>query len=174
MYRSDGTMVFRAMCFAREAHEGQKRKYTGNPYTDHLAEVAGTVASVDTSPNTLSAAWLHDVIEDTEVTQSDLASLFPPSVVNGVMLLSDLEEGSRKERKAAQRWRLSAAPGWVQTVKCADIISNTSSIVEHDPKFAETYLEECKALLDVLEFADYRLKDLAHEALHRTSKRSTI
>jgi guanosine-3',5'-bis(diphosphate) 3'-pyrophosphohydrolase len=71
--------------------------------------------------------------------------------------------GNRAERKAASRARLAAAPGWVQTIKCADLISNTSSIVKHDPKFAVTYLEEKRLLLDVLTKADPRLVAIARQ-----------
>jgi hypothetical protein len=59
------------------------------------------------------------------------------------------------------RARLGAAPYWVQTIKCADIISNTSSIVMHDPAFARVYLEEKRLLLERLTEADPRLLALA-------------
>ena len=59
------------------------------------------------------------------------------------------------------RDRLGNAPGWVQTIKCADLISNTSSIVMHDPKFAAVYLEEKRLLLARLTYADQRLLALA-------------
>ena len=85
----------------------------------------------------------------------------PWTVVGGVMDLSDMETGNRAARKAASRARLAAAPSWVQTIKCADLISNTSSIVRHDPEFAKVYLEEKRLLLDVLTKADPQLRDLA-------------
>lgn len=47
-------LALRAMTFAREAHAGQARRYTGNPYVDHLAEVAGIVATVDTSAESIA------------------------------------------------------------------------------------------------------------------------
>lgn len=162
------SLAFDAMMFARERHAAQVRKYTSNPYTDHLAEVAGTVATVmnqqrEVSPSVMVAvAWLHDCVEDQGVTVPQLWSIAMPSdVIDGVMLLSDLEDGNRAERKAASRARLASAPGWVQTIKVADLISNTSSIVMHDPKFAVTYLEEKRLLLDVLTNADPRLVALA-------------
>ena len=43
---SERNIAFEAMSFAKSVHAGQVRKYTGNPYTDHLAEVAGIVATV--------------------------------------------------------------------------------------------------------------------------------
>ena len=85
----------------------------------------------------------------------------PPA--EAVRLLSDLEVGSRVERKAYSRARLASAPAWVQTIKCADLISNTSSIVLHDPKFAVTYLAEKRALLEVLTLAHPALRRIAME-----------
>lgn len=155
-------LAFKAMMFAREAHKTQVRKYTGNPYVDHLAEVAGIVATValDTD-HAVAVSWLHDCIEDQGVAHATLKNEFGRTVADGVLLLSDLETGNRAERKAASRIRLAGAPAWVQTIKCADLISNTSSIVKHDPKFAVTYLEEKRLLLDAMHRADPRLLEIA-------------
>lgn len=161
--------AYRAMVFAREVHAAQKRKYTGNPYADHLAEVAGIVATVappDWADTMVSVAWLHDCVEDQGVTVPSLRAAFGDAVAEGVLLLSDLEKGTRAERKALSRDRLANAPGWVQTIKCADLISNTSSIVIDDPKFAVVYLEEKRLLLDRLLDADKRLLSLAR--MHST------
>ena len=161
------SIAFRAMQFAREVHKDQVRKYTGCPYFDHLAEVAGIVASLgwfddEVHPTTCAAvAFLHDSIEDVGVVWDTLCAEFGETVADGVLLLSDLETGNRAERKAASRARLASAPSWIQTIKCADLISNTSSIVKHDPKFAVTYLEEKRLLLDVLTKADPRLIEIA-------------
>lgn len=160
------SIAFNAMQFARGVHAGQKRKYTGNPYTDHLAEVAGIVATVQhefmVHPGVmLATAWLHDCVEDQGVDQYTLRDMFGNAVLSGVMLLSDLEQGNRAERKRLSRERLSNAPAWVQTIKYADLISNTSSIVMHDPKFAVTYLEEKRLLLEVMDAGDKRLYEMA-------------
>lgn len=162
------TVAYDAMMFARKVHKDQVRKYTGNPYVDHLAEVAGIAMSVGWHETTIhpdmimAVCWLHDCMEDQGVTPIDLGAIgMPWTVVGGVMDLSDMETGNRAARKAASRARLAAAPSWVQTIKCADLISNTSSIVRHDPEFAKVYLEEKRLLLDVLTKADPQLRDLA-------------
>lgn len=170
------TLAYDAMVFARKVHAEQVRKYTANPYVDHLAEVAGIVATVmnqqrEITPGAMIAvAWLHDCVEDQGVAPFQLRSIdMPESVIEGVLLLSDLEtEGNRAVRKAASRERLAKAPGWVQTIKCADLISNTSSIVKHDPKFAVVYLEEKRLLLEVMTNADSRLLQLARFNIERT------
>lgn len=157
------SIAYDAMVFARLVHKDQKRKYTNAPYSDHLAEVAGIVSTVDNSPTTIAIAWLHDCIEDCGVPESTLLQKFGVLVTEGVIALSDLEKGNRKERKALSRERLAKAPRCYQNIKVADLISNTSSIVEHDPKFAKVYLEEKKFLLDVLTKADERLVKIARE-----------
>ncbi len=157
-------VAFQAMMFARQVHASQVRKYTGNPYVDHLAEVAGivsTVAPFGSMSLMVAVAWLHDCVEDQGVSLGDIKRDFGPDAVLGVAALSDLEEGNRATRKAASRARLAAADGWIQTIKCADLISNTSSIVKHDPEFAVTYLAEKRALLEVMTRADRRLWNLA-------------
>lgn len=69
--------------------------------------------------------------------------------------------GRRAERKALDRAHLAGAPDEAQTIKCADLIDNTSSIVAHDPAFARVYLEEKRALLEVLTRADPTLLAMA-------------
>lgn len=155
------TILFETIQFARHAHRDQRRKYTGGLYAEHLAEVAAIAATAATSYQEMvlfsQVAWLHDVIEDQPVTAHELESRFGSEVAKAVVLLSDVEQGNRAVRKQLARERLAAAPGWVQTVKVADIISNTGSILIHDPKFARVYLSEAALLLDVLNFADTNL-----------------
>ena len=161
------TIAFEAMIFAREVHKSQRRKYTGNPYADHLAEVTGIAMSVwwyvpGVHPDIFMATcWLHDSIEDQGITHGVLTDRFGVKVADGVQFLSDTETGNRDARKALSRERLAAAPAWVQTIKVADLISNTASIVQHDPRFAAVYLEETCLLLDVLTNADARLLAIA-------------
>lgn len=161
----------RAMGFAREVHAHQRRKYTDNPYVDHLAEVAGIAMTAgcpaDVDPQAfLATCWLHDCMEDQGVDANTLLDKFGASVMAGVFLLTDSELGNRAERKAASRRRLQSAPGWVQTIKVADLMSNTSSIVMHDPKFAVTYLEEKRLMLAALDKADPHLRGMAVNQLH--------
>jgi hypothetical protein len=60
-------------------------------------------------------------------------------------------------RKAIDRDRLAKASGGGQSIKLADLISNSESIVRHDPNFAVTYLAEKAELLDVLVLGDTEL-----------------
>lgn len=161
------SLAYEAMMFARKAHANQVRKYTGTPYTDHLAEVVGIATSVGwpsdaiTNDKFMAVCWLHDCVEDCGSSLAQIDFIFGTQVAAGVSGLSDVEVGNRAERKAFSRVRLAACSGWIQTIKVADLISNTSSIVLHDPKFAVTYLEEKRLLLDVLTKADPQLLKIA-------------
>ncbi len=169
-------LAYDAMMFAMEAHRDQKRRYTNEPYFLHLAEVAGIAMSVgwqhvDIHPDHFMAVcWLHDVVEDCGVSLEVLDNRFGSKVTYGVYDLTDREEGNRAQRKLLGRNRLSVSPGWVQSIKVADLISNTSSIVQHDPKFAVTYLEEKRLMLDVLTKADKRLVEVARAQLEAAGK----
>jgi (p)ppGpp synthase/HD superfamily hydrolase len=164
-------IVDRAELFARAAHGavGQIRKYTGEAYVTHPIRVMGLVKTVLKDPDALAAALLHDVIEDTELTKEDILTEFGPRVAEMVVALSDppkVEGGpNRKARKALDRDRLSKASASVQTIKVADMIDNTESIVAHDPKFAKIYLEEKRLLLDVLTKADAGLVHVARNQI---------
>ncbi|MCG3885231.1 bifunctional GTP diphosphokinase/guanosine-3',5'-bis pyrophosphate 3'-pyrophosphohydrolase [Photobacterium leiognathi] len=91
-----------AFLVARDAHEGQTRS-TGEPYIIHPVAVARILAEMRLDIETLMAALLHDVIEDTEVTKEDLASRFGDTVaelVDGVSKLDKLKFRDRKEAQA--------------------------------------------------------------------------
>ncbi len=163
--------AYDAMLFARDIHASQVRRYTGDAYVGHLAEVTAIAMTVYRSFSGISAGqyqavcWLHDSREDQEVHRDWLIGHFGVVVADGVDWLSDMEEGNRAARTAASRARLARAPDWVQNIKVADCISNTASIALHDPKFAKVYLPEKTALLDVLTLADPRLVSIARNQI---------
>ena len=155
-------LVERARIFATAAHTavGQLRKYTYEPYIVHPAEVVSIVRSVPHTPEMLAAAWLHDTVEDTDVTIEVVRAEFGDAVAELVGWLTDVsrpEDGNRAVRKAMDRAHTAAAPAEAQTIKLADLISNSRSIMAHDPKFATTYLEEKHQLLEVLTRGDSEL-----------------
>jgi (p)ppGpp synthase/HD superfamily hydrolase len=153
--------TFKAMTFAMRVHGNQKRKYTQCPYFLHLAEVAGLISTISNDNMSIDVAWLHDCMEDCGVIFDILVDRFGIGVAYGVQILSDMEKGNRETRKRLSRERLAEAPKWIQDIKICDLISNTSSIVLHDPKFAKTYLEEKRLLLEVLSKADRKLVEMA-------------
>lgn len=159
------SIVNEAMKFAYYAHKDQKRKYTETPYFEHLSQVAGLVSSVTDDAEAISAAWLHDVIEDCGVTHERISDIFSAKVAYFVLLLSDLEKGNRAERKRISRQRLMCAPPVVQTIKVADIISNTPSIAMYGKKFSELYLKEVRLMMDELINADPVLREIAYDLI---------
>ena len=163
-------IVERARVFATAAHAavGQTRKYTGEPYVVHPIEVSELVASVNGTEAMVAAALLHDVLEDTEVTVDLLEEQFGSKVADLVLWLTDIsrpEDGNRSARKALDRQHSAVAPAAAQTIKVADLISNTRSIIAHDPGFAKVYLEEKRLLLDVLTRADSTLLAMARKQI---------
>jgi (p)ppGpp synthase/HD superfamily hydrolase len=155
-------LVERARIFATAAHAAvaQLRKYTNEPYIVHPAEVASIVSTVPHTPEMLAAAWLHDVVEDTGVTNEIIRAEFGDVVAELVGWLTDVsrpEQGNRAIRKAIDRAHTAGAPAGAQTVKLADLISNTRSIVKQDVAFAKVYLEEKRLLLEVLTRGDATL-----------------
>jgi (p)ppGpp synthase/HD superfamily hydrolase len=148
-------LVSRAREFAFDVHNqiGHKRKYTGDPYTNHLERVAQLVASVVDDEDMIAAAYLHDTVEDTDTTVDDLRDNFGDEVAYLVSFLSDisrLEDGNRALRKRLDREHTAKGDARVHTIKLADLIDNSSSIQEHDVKFAEIYMVEKQQLLSVL------------------------
>lgn len=159
--------VERARIFATAAHAAvdQRRKYTNEPYIVHPTEVAAIVAGVPgATPEMIAAAWLHDVVEDTQVTEQVIREEFGDAVADIVMWLTDVsrpEDGNRARRKAIDRAHTAQAPAEAQTVKLADLISNTKTITAYDPEFARVYLEEKRQLLEVLTRGDAGLRAVA-------------
>lgn len=157
------TIVEKARIFATAAHAAvaQLRKYTNEPYIVHPAEVFSIVSTVDgATEEMMAAAWLHDVVEDTGVTIEVIRETFGEEVAELVGWLTDVsrpEQGNRATRKAIDRAHTAMAPAAAQTIKLADLISNTRSIMAYDEKFAKTYLEEKRLLLEVMTKGDARL-----------------
>ena len=117
--------------FAAKAHGDQVRKYTGEPYINHPIEVARLVASVTDDCETISAAFLHDVIEDTLVEFADIVDAgFGRSIailVDEVTDVSKLSDGNRAYRKNLDLEHLAKASDRAKTIKLADLIDNSAS-----------------------------------------------
>lgn len=173
MELSGMNVVHKAQVYALAAHAAvnQRRKYTNESYIVHPAEVAKTVAEIpESTPEMVAAAWLHDVVEDTEVTISDINISFGEEIAKLVFWLTDASkktDGNRATRKAIDREHIAKAPAEAQTIKLADIISNVKSIAEHDPDFAVVYLKEKKMQLEVLTKGDKKLHAIATELVNR-------
>ena len=161
----------KAKTFATAAHAavGQLRKYTFEPYIVHPTEVASIVATVEGATEAMvAAAYLHDTVEDTGVTIELIREEFGDEVATLVGWLTDVsrpDHGNRAARKAVDRAHTANAPAAAQTIKLADLIANTSSIMQHDEKFAVTYLAEKRQLLEVMTKGDATLMARAKQQI---------
>ena len=154
----------------------QRRKYTGEPYINHPAAVVELVRSVLHTEAMICAAWLHDVVEDTPATLDEVERVFGAEVATLVEMLTDVSkpaDGNRVARKAIDREHTAKATPEAKTIKLADLINNSRSIVEWDKDFAKVYLREKALLLDVLQEGDATLLAMAREFLTANSTKIT-
>ncbi|GAB4138023.1 MAG: bifunctional (p)ppGpp synthetase/guanosine-3',5'-bis(diphosphate) 3'-pyrophosphohydrolase [Cyanobacteria bacterium J069] len=135
--RSDASVVCDAFNFAYQLHEGQKRA-SGEPYIAHPIAVAGLLRDLGGSSAVIAAGFLHDVVEDTEVTLAELEERFGSEVshlVEGVTKLSKFNFESKTERQAENFRRMFMAMAQdirVIVVKLADRLHNMRTL-EHLP-----------------------------------------
>lgn len=161
----------RALIFATKAHGDQKRKYTSDPYIVHPIAVADRVkwalATEGADPwivnRAVAAAYLHDVVEDTDTGFGTLGLEFGNYVMELVLQVTDVahpEDGNRAARKEMDRQWLAQSSPIGATIKLADLIDNTSTILDHDPYFAKVYMKEKALLLPLLKHGnDYLWKE---------------
>ena len=171
--RASADIALEARAFAYERHIDQKRRYTGEPYFSHLEEVAGMVEKAGLSHDAIAAAWLHDVVEDCGVELAEIRERFGLAIAVMVRDLTSTPPSlgiNRAQRQESDRATLSVADVETQGVKCADLISNTSTIVKHDPDFAKKYLPEKRAILEVLTKAPSDLLAAAWASLEAAEK----
>ena len=148
-------MVVEAKMFATAAHAaiGQKRKYSGDDYIVHPQRVAAIVEKHGGSDEMIAAAWLHDTVEDTDVTPDLITKMFGDNVADIVEGLTDVSlpsDGNRAKRKSIDRMHSANASTESQFVKCADIIDNSWDIAENDLSFAKVYKSEVFLLLHAM------------------------
>ncbi|WP_205504088.1 HD domain-containing protein [Rufibacter psychrotolerans] len=160
----------KAWQFAVQAHGEQRRKYNQEPYVRHLERVAHTVMAYGGTTGMVMAALLHDVLEDTPVTEAELRTFLEEACQNTIVkpaevlqLVLDLTDQftkeqapgyNRKRRKEMERQRIAQTSPRAQTIKLADIIDNTRDIIQHDISFAKVYIPEIVATLEVLRQAE--------------------
>lgn len=162
-----------ALEFAREAHKGQQRKYTEEPYIEHPKRVAAILRSVPHTTDMICAAYLHDVVEDTHVTIQEIYREFGETVGGLVEELTDeymkvnYPNLNRRERKRREVERQAQMSNVAKTIKLADVIDNTLDIVKNDKDFARKYLREMESLVEVLQEGEELLFQRAGEEIKK-------
>ncbi len=126
-------MLTRAFAFADEAHKGQKRK-SGEPFIAHPIEVAIILAGLHMDAETITAALLHDTIEDTDVSREDVVEQFGEDVANlveGVTKITQIEVSTLSDEQAATIRKMLVAMNKdirVIVIKLADRLHNMRTL----------------------------------------------
>ena len=139
-------LVQKAWRFAGGKHAGQWRKFSGERYFEHPLRVFKTVSEITRDDDTLAAALLHDVVEDTGVSLDEIRREFGTGVAALVEALTKREP--RDDDLEVERLR--SAPEKARLVKVADILDNTRDLAGTDPAFAARYLPEKLRQLDAM------------------------
>jgi guanosine-3',5'-bis(diphosphate) 3'-pyrophosphohydrolase len=160
-------IIKKAKEFATEKHQGQKRKFSGRPYIIHPQAVATLLEEYGYSNEVIAAAWLHDVIEDCEVTVKELIDKFGKYVTDLIVEITHPNvKGDRVIRWYDYLHHYTNASPKGQSLKIADRFCNIKDycddweIMENkDKKFIkEVYFKETLELLVGLRHADDMLK----------------
>lgn len=143
---------------ATEKHEGQIKNNTDTPFIEHVAAVAARVATAFNDEAIVAAAWLHDILEDTDVTVKELRDQFPTLTVDIVVELTDKYSSpplTYDEYRAKEFERMSEYSPPAIAIKFADRLDNLvrfangyynktdPSYLASSKKFYSTYGDGC-------------------------------
>lgn len=151
----DNAVVARAVLFAARAHDGILREDRGDAYFVHLAEVAAMCAALEPFDSVLVAAcYLHDTVEDTEVTEEAIRTEFGDEIADLVMDVTDPPDLKGKERRERQVTHTAAAGPRVKRLKLADKTSNVEELIglpakRFDADGNAKYLKWARRVVDV-------------------------
>jgi guanosine-3',5'-bis(diphosphate) 3'-pyrophosphohydrolase len=137
--KSNNLLVCKAFEFAHELHRGQRRA-SGEPYICHPIEVAGLLRDLGGDSAMIASGFLHDVVEDTDITPEEIEERFGAEVrqlVEGVTKLSKFNFESKTERQAENFRRMFLAMAQdirVIVVKLADRLHNMRTLQHLSPE----------------------------------------
>lgn len=122
--RGDNGMVQDAIRFARKTHAGRFRKGTDRPMIHHALAAADIVLNIRPEESLITAALLHDAVEEGDITLKELSEKFGFRVANIVAAQSDDESLSWTDRKRKKLKELEKASEDVKIVTLGDELSN--------------------------------------------------
>lgn len=128
-------VILSAIVFASEMHKKQTRKGDGTPYINHPLRVADILQKIGADTETLVAAILHDVLEDTKAKHFQLRLKFGAKVANLVKEVTDDKSQSKYFRKLRQVEKVEQGilSEEAMLIKMADKIDNTRDLKKHPP-----------------------------------------
>ncbi|MDP3958162.1 MAG: RelA/SpoT family protein [bacterium] len=130
-------LLEKAYAFAKQAHAGQKR-YSGEPYFNHIFAVATLLAEMKMDPVTIAAGFLHDALEDAHLSEEELEREFGKEIVflvKGVTKLGKLKyRGLERHTESLRKFFIAMAQDFrVLIIKLCDRLHNAKTL-EHVPK----------------------------------------
>jgi len=133
-------LVKSAELFAKKKHSGMMRKDGTTLYSKHLEDVVNRLKSLGViDEELLCAGWLHDTIEDTDVTFDDLYEQFGSRIAVLVSSLSKDMTLTRKQREQIYVKQLKESSFDAKLIKLCDISANLSDLKNYDGKIQQTY-----------------------------------
>ncbi len=132
---TDITLILKSIQFAAHKHRDQLRKDGQTPYINHPIEVAEVLwlEGKVRDPHLVTAAILHDTIEDTETTQEELRGLFGQQILSWVLEVTDDKSLPKEERKRLQIVHAPTASIGAKQIKIADKICNIRDLIRRPP-----------------------------------------
>ena len=173
----DQEEINEAFLYAKKGHQGQKRK-SGEEYITHPLHVAIYLAELNFDIETIKAALLHDLVEDTDITYKDIKKTFGKEVadlVDGVTKLDKIKYNSREEAKADAIRKMVIAMSKdirVLILKLADRLHNIETIEFHKKWTQEKIANETLYVYAPLahrlglQTIKHKLEDISFEILH--------
>lgn len=151
-------MINEALQFAKEKHKHQVRKFSQEPYIKHPLNVAKIILEHKEShkiEELISAAILHDTLEDTDTTIIELKQLFGELVTSLVIQLTsskkEINKTGKKEYLAEKMSNKEKMSNWALVIKLADRLDNLSDISSTPENFKTKYPEETLFIINQIE-----------------------
>src|SRR4051812_31612104 len=146
---TDSELAAAALRFARRLHLGQYRKQTGEQFVEHPIAVAKLLSDSGYDGALIAAAYLHDVVEKTDVQLDEIRERFGPGVASLVKCLSeDPDIDGYGERKRALRRGILASGGAPVVISAADGVANRRDWLKVPPETRPACGERLGTTLD--------------------------